>query len=282
MPTGDIGFDYIRRTGAFALPLTLSSGAGFRTLVVVNKSWIIVGTLALGATLPVLAQSGDTTTSEDRGHAVVSEARPVGEYAGVTPGQSESPPAESRVRRQQRAREKAASSRRRRPPPATLLTWPGFQMREDGSSRFFLQTSGRVEVASSGSEGRFEVLLRNTRVHLRNNARPLETRFFNTPVVRARTERRGSDLAIVFELRSGSTARPRVQSVPSDSGYYYVYIDFASGDFVAPSSPPSSALTAESPPPAPADVEEPTVDPADDMQPGRVRVVQDEETPPGR
>ncbi|NOY90057.1 MAG: hypothetical protein GXP55_02525, partial [Deltaproteobacteria bacterium] len=159
--------------------------------------------LLLALALPVAhaqdaAPSGDGQTAPTR-------------YEGVTP-EAGSPPAERRVRR----------SRNR------LLTWPGFESRPNGASRFFVQLSREVQFTTRASQGRFEVLLAGTRTHLRNTRRPLETRFFNTPVIRAKVERRGRhNLALVFELRAAVT--PRVYTQPGPGGYTFLFVDFPEG-----------------------------------------------------
>ncbi|KPK12922.1 MAG: hypothetical protein AMJ62_15730 [Myxococcales bacterium SG8_38] len=133
-------------------------------------------------------------------------------YAGVTPGSETSdnlPPKAEEI-----------------PEGALMLTWPGFMMRKEGGSRFFVQTSRPVEVATKKSENRFELVLRNTRVHLSNNYRPLETEFFDTPVRRATVQRRGKkDLVMVFELRAEAT--PSVTQEKGKDGFNYVFVDFA-------------------------------------------------------
>jgi len=142
-------------------------------------------------------------------------------YPGVRPGTG-SPPASRRARPSGRIR---------------LITWPGFEAQPDGSSRFFVQLSGPVRYETSQSEGRFEVLLRGVRIHLRNNGRPLETRFFETPVLRARLARRGRDVAFVFELRGPAT--PSVHAEVGEGGYHFLYVDFPAGQGPAPSAPPA-------------------------------------------
>lgn len=135
-----------------------------------------------------------------------------GAYAGVTPGAEGSanlPPKAEEI-----------------PEGATMLTWPGFMMRKEGGSRFFVQTSGPVQTATHESDGRFELILRNTRVYLKNNFRPLETEFFPTPVTRATVQRRGKkDVAMVFELRAQAT--PTITQEKGKDGFNYVFVDFA-------------------------------------------------------
>lgn len=153
--------------------------------------------------------------AEAQGTAVVREARDVGEYAGVRPGSSSTPP-----------RARAARNSR-----STVVTWPGFEPR--GGGRFFVQTTGTVMTEVQQSEGRVEVILKNTRTHLRNTRRWLETRFFNTPVRRARIERRGrNDLAFVFAMRQGSM--PTVTTGTGANGFEFLYVDFPAGDYLPP------------------------------------------------
>lgn len=135
-------------------------------------------------------------------------------YAGVSPGSANAPP--------------------RAPDPGgegpLLMTWPGFQARPDGASRFFLQTTGTVQVEQKNEEGRFVLVLKGCRLHLRNNRRPLETRYFNTPVSSARIERRGRDLAFVMSLRAPVT--PMVSTQSGAGGYNFVLLEFPAGNYL--------------------------------------------------
>jgi len=181
----------------------------------------------LFAAAPATAQ--DLTLREE-----AAEGRRVGEYAGVEPGEAQPPPAVGR----------AARRRARAPRPASILTWPGFAQLPGGGSRFFVQTTDPVMPEVSVEPGRIVLLFRNTRIHLRNSARWLETRFFDTPVVRARLERRRRDMAFVLYLRTPAT--PRVSTEPAPGGaFHYVYVDFPPGAH-APTAPAPAG-----PPPAP-------------------------------
>lgn len=151
--------------------------------------------------------------AEAQGTAVIQEAREVGEYAGVRPGTSNAPP------RAQRARNARG----------TVVTWPGFEPR--GGGRFFVQTTGSIVTEVHQSEGRVEVVLKNAQTHLRNTRRWLETRFFNTPVRRARIERRGrNDLVFVFAMRQGAT--PSVTTGTGEGGFAFLYVDFPAGNYL--------------------------------------------------
>ena len=150
--------------------------------------------------------------AQDDGTAVVVPARDVGDYAGVQPGSDNPPPRERAA--------KALAARR----PVSVLTWPGFQMTQNGS-RFFLQATSSPVTETRATDGRFEVILKNARTHVRNTRRWLDTRFFATPVRRARIERRSrNQLAFVFELRAAAT--PRVSTGTGAEGYTFLYVDW--------------------------------------------------------
>lgn len=152
----------------------------------------------------------------------VRNAHATGDYAGVAPENQHTPPRHGAVRRSQ---------------GGSLITWPGFQMRADGGSRFFLQVSQAPQTELARTQGRVELLVRGTATHVRNTRRPLETRFFNTPVTRARIERRSRDLAFVFDLRADVT--PTVSQQAGANGYHFVIVDFPAGTYVeGPAQPP--------------------------------------------
>ncbi|MGF1466192.1 MAG: hypothetical protein ACFCGT_08655 [Sandaracinaceae bacterium] len=159
--------------------------------------------------------------------------RPVGAYAGVQPGGAQPPPAVDRL------------ARRSARGPTQIVTWPGFAMLPDGSSRFFVQMTAPVTPTAEVQGSRLVVRLPRTRVHVRNSTRWLETRFFNTPVLRARLVRRGRDTALVLHLRAPT---PHQVRRATGGGFHYVYVDFPAGSYVeAPAPPPAAATT---PPPA--------------------------------
>ena len=132
-------------------------------------------------------------------------------YAGVTPGSETSenlPPKAEEI-----------------PEGALMLTWPGFMMVEDGSV-FFIQTSKPVKFGTKSSEGRLELVMHHTRVHLKNNFLPLETQFFDTPVTRATVQRKGKkDLVMIFEMRENIT--PSITQNKGKDGFNYVFVKFS-------------------------------------------------------
>lgn len=167
-----------------------------------------------------------------RGEAVRTEeaaGHPVGSYAGVVPGAGNAPPV-------------AAAGHESKP----LITWPGFQMRQDGTSRVFIQSTGPLTPVATTSDGKFHVALPGAKVAGNTNRLPLETRFFNTPVSRVNIAVQKDGVTLVLDLRA--SVEPIVSSERGPTGYYFLYIDLPKGQYVQ--SPPPSA---EAPAPAASD-----------------------------
>lgn len=190
-------------------------------------------------------------------------------YEGVVPGTGHRPPAEGRLARRAR--------RARRPAPVSILTWPGFQSTEGGGSRFFVQTTAAIGATVSRTDGRVEILFPNTTIHLSNSRRWLETEFFETPVTRARLERRGRDMVLVMYLRADAV--PTVTSGVGENGYHFTYVDFAPGHYLPDAPPPPieprgsvGVVRAEPAPGAPV-----RTTPTDDAS---IRAMDDERPPP--
>lgn len=159
--------------------------------------------------------------------AAAQDAQPAraavpGAYAGVIPGGG-APPATGRLARRGRAAR------------ASILTWPGFA--PQGGGRFFVQTTQPVLAELRSVGDRVEVIFRNTTIHLANSRRWLETRHFDTPVRRARLERRGRDMVLVMHMRARST--PTLSSAPGEGGFFFTYIDFPDGEWLPPEPEPA-------------------------------------------
>lgn len=187
------------------------------------------------------------------------DPRPTGAYAGVEPGEAQPPPAYDRLAR--------------RGTRQAVLTWPGFTPLPDGGSRFFVQTTEPRITETHLEAGRIVIRFPDATTHLRNSRRWLETQFFDTPVRRARLERRGrTDMALVLHLRPGVSVSPRVTTEAAPGGaFHYVYVDFAPGNYApAETEPPAEARGAEElsePPPAPARAIDPSLEALDEEAP---------------
>jgi hypothetical protein len=144
-------------------------------------------------------------------------------YVGVVPGRAQLP----------------THLRGRPGATPTVVTWPGFQPRADGASRFFVQLTSRVTYEARSENGRYVVLLQGVRIPDRQTGRELDTRFFQTPVTRARLERRGRrDIAFVFEMRAEVT--PTVSLDVGADGYAFLFVEFPAGDYLPRPAAPAA------------------------------------------
>lgn len=123
------------------------------------------------------------------------------------------------------------AARRARARPGNVVTLPGFQMLPDGQSRFHCVVHGVASTSQSSSRGRFEVTVANARLGLSNDRRPLEMRFFDTPVLRHYLARRGNDVALVFELRAEASGAVRAES--RQDGTTAIIVEFPAGQYMS-------------------------------------------------
>jgi hypothetical protein len=189
--------------------------------IVRQRSAFVLVVLAL-ASLPGLASAQPPASSGTTPH-------PVTEYGGVTPGLPNPPPRVAALR----GRRTGGTARAR----GEIIAWPGFQMQPSGGSRFFVQTTGPVTTEIRASAGRVEIVFHDTTIHLANSRRWLETQYFDTPVLRARLERRRRDMVLVMQLRAAVT--PVVTTGADPTGFTFTYIDFASGHYLPDTPPPT-------------------------------------------
>jgi hypothetical protein len=126
------------------------------------------------------------------------------------------------------------------------LVWTGFKMAGD-RSELFLQTTRPitfdVSEAAAGHAPRLSVLLRNCRIHLKNNARRIDTRFFASPVqeVSARQRRKDVELAVTLE----ATATPIARTEAGPDGTSFLVLSFPPGKAQAPAAPPVDERAAD-------------------------------------
>lgn len=138
----------------------------------------------------------------------------VGYYRGVVPGHGIVPP---RARMLKNARQ-------------NLVTWPGFEMTPSGS-RIFIQSLRPITYTRADEANRVVFVLRNTRIHLRNNRNPLVTENFNTPVGTAYLRPRGRDTLLILDMKVGSS--PSISQV-NEGGYSFLFLDFPGGSYPIP------------------------------------------------
>ena len=118
------------------------------------------------------------------------------------------------------------------PRDGSYLIWTGFQMTPSGS-RVFLQTTTSVpfeidegRVSKSG-KSTLTVHLAGCRIHMANNQRKIDTRFFATPVSGVSARQKGRDVEVRIALREAVAGVPHDESGPD--GTQFVIIDFPPG-----------------------------------------------------
>jgi hypothetical protein len=122
---------------------------------------------------------------------------------------------------------------------SAVLTWTGFE-RGEASSRVFFQLSASVDPEISVEGTRVFIKLPRTSISIRNNRRPLITKYFKTPINQIKLNRTGKDVLAVLELRWEAT--PIWHFEVGQNGYQVLVIEF-------PDSP--SDADGDSRPPAP-------------------------------
>jgi hypothetical protein len=165
-----------------------------------------------------------------------------GTYAGVVPGAANKPPPAARAAKK-----------------APTITWPGFQMQADGSSRVFIQSSVPMEAkVLPAANGKYELQFPGARVAAKTNRLPLDTRYFNTPVSKVSVSAARSGAVVQLELRS--PVAPKITSELGAAGYFFTYIELPKGEYVKqsasasnnpPPPKPSKVIGPAAPPPAP-------------------------------
>jgi hypothetical protein len=176
------------------------------SFIVFLASMVPLGGTAVRAQSP---KEWRATESQDEGRSVELEQK----YTGVRPGSGNNLP-----------RVEALKGK-----PGMWVTWPGFLLLDDGTSRLFLQTTGPVAYTITEKSRQITLRLKNAKVHLRNNRNPLVTVHFNTPLDRAYLKKNRKSLDLVLELRQ--PAAPSISQTTDSDGYHYLFIDFPPGDY---------------------------------------------------
>lgn len=123
------------------------------------------------------------------------------------------------------------------------LIWSGFKSGEGGGSQVFFQTNlpvtFEVVPATAAKPKEMSVFLRNCRIHMRNNGRNLDTRFFATPVQGVTARQRRKDVELRIALKEPTTPTPRTE--PGPDGTQFLVLDFPPGQ-------PAAVETSTQPP----------------------------------
>jgi hypothetical protein len=160
--------------------------------------------------------------AERRVPAEPPETHKEGDYGGVTPGEA---PAAKKARRE----------------PAGTLTWVGFSAKDDGGAELFFRATSEFSASQRIEGGALVVSLEGIKRLKRNTRRPLDTRFFETPVarvtVKAVSARRGtkklaarkSGIEVRLAFKKGDAREGSLRTATEPDGSYTVYLDLGSG-----------------------------------------------------
>lgn len=167
--------------------------------MLIVASWL--GLLVAQAGVPLDRALDDTTLS------VGGE-----KYVGVTPGARNPLP-------------------KAKPAPPHLI-WTGFQPSAGGGGRVFIQTNAPVsyEVGNPVTRGKrrlVKVLLKNCRIHHRNNSRRMDTRFFVTPVEEISARHRRKNVELEIQVKEELVPQVRVEAGPD--GTHFLVLEFGTG-----------------------------------------------------
>src|SRR5205823_4373389 len=105
----------------------------------------------------------------------------------------------------------------------------------------------------------------------------LETQYFETPVLRARLERRAHEMVLVMQLRA--QVAPVLSTGADPSGFTFTYIDFAPGHYL-PATPPPPPVAATLTPRREDEAASARVRPASPSSRAAYPVEEDERPPP--
>lgn len=146
-----------------------------------------------------------------------------GEYGGVQPGEGKKP---------------ATKKKAKKPPPKGTLSWIGFETKNGGSEVFF-QSIAAFQVNQRVENGAVVVTLSGLSKLGRNTWRPIDTRFFDTPISRITARKKGKGVEVRIAFKSAKeAAQASVRTATEADGMYYAYLSFAGGSPAAPSKEP--------------------------------------------
>jgi hypothetical protein len=138
-----------------------------------------------------------------------------GEYGGVQPGQS--------------TKKAEPGKKAKKPPPKGTLSWVGFEAKE-GSSEVFFQSPAPFELSQRVDNGTLVVTLSGVTKLGPNTWRPVDTRFFATPVSRVTAKKKGKAIEVRIAFKNAKeAAQGSVRTATEADGMYYAYLSFGGG-----------------------------------------------------
>jgi hypothetical protein len=148
-----------------------------------------------------LALSSGTVLAQPAQH-------PEGQYGGVQPGHKPEKP--------------------KRPPVKGTLSWIGFEPK-NGTSEVFFQSIAPFDLTQHLDKGVLVIDMNLTRLG-QNTWRPIDTRFFDTPLARisAKKGRKGVEVRIAFK-NAKDAKEGTLRTASEADGFYYAYLDWSGG-----------------------------------------------------
>jgi hypothetical protein len=153
----------------------------------------------------------------DKADAKGADVRREGDYGGVVPGREG----------------KTNGKHGRRPPKGLVVTWIGFQAKEGGAARIFVQLSGEATYDQKVVADKLVVFVAGARLGTRNHGRFIDTSFFDTSVARIEGKnvgaRRGQKAGVELTVRfkKGGAKNADLKEETSADGHRYLFVDFA-------------------------------------------------------
>jgi hypothetical protein len=139
---------------------------------------------------------------------------PEGEYGGVQPGQVKKPD---------------PTKKSKKPPAKGTLSWIGFETR-DGSSDVFFQSIAGFQVTQRVDGSTVVVTLNGLSKLGHNTWRPIDTRFFDTPIARITAKKKGRNIEVRIAFKNGKAAsQGSLRTETEADGMFYAYLSFAGG-----------------------------------------------------
>ena len=136
-----------------------------------------------------------------------------GEYGGVQPGQGKKPD----------------GKKPKKAPPKGTLSWIGFETKGGGSEVFF-QSIAAFEVSQRVDGSVLVVTLGGLSRLGHNTWRPIDTRFFETPISRITAKKKGKGVEVRIAFKNAKeAAQGSVRTATEADGMYYAYLSFGGG-----------------------------------------------------
>ena len=138
----------------------------------------------------------------------VPGAHAEGDYGGSVPG--------------------AAQREKHRTAGPNTLTWVGFLKTETGGARVFLRVTSSVSPMQTVAGNELVARLPGFKLDVRNNSRPLNTKYFDTDVTRVRATKvkDGLEVRVTFAKNPREATLSTEPAPEADGGGTFVYLDF--------------------------------------------------------